>query len=226
MAAHTGRRQLSTKPPARLEDAIARRRDRMASLAALASASAVAAALEPAQAPFWERAAVIAAAAAVATLLAAAGGPSEVEAGLDAMLIASAGLPRGGALRRRAERISSQRHRRLVARRIEALVGRADRAPNRECFQAGLVRLHRSRLLLIARAVRAGQPVEESAVARVNRFLWDPGSPLVRRPGDDERFSAWLRQIEVELGLPRTAPAATPRPVSSRPWRRPTPSSP
>ena len=58
MAAHTGRRQLSTKPPARLEDAIARRRDRMASLAALASASAVAAVLEPAQAPFWEWAAV------------------------------------------------------------------------------------------------------------------------------------------------------------------------
>ena len=142
------------------------------------------------------------------------------------MLIAAAGHPRGGALRRRAERISSQRHRRLVARRLAALVARADRAPNRECFQAGLVRLHRSRLLEIARAVRDGEPAADSALARVNRFLWDPGSPLVRRPDDDERFSAWLRQIEVELGLTRAAPAPTPLPVSSRPCRRPTPSSP
>jgi hypothetical protein len=173
-----------------------------------------------------DRAAASAAAAAAATLLAAAGAGSEAEYGLDAMLIAAAGHPRGGALRRRAERISSQRHRRLVARRLAALVARADRAPNRECFQAGLVRLHRSRLLEIARAVRDGEPAADSALARVNRFLWDPGSPLVRRPDDDERFSAWLRQIEVELGLNRAAPTPTPVPVSSRPCRRPTPSSP
>jgi hypothetical protein len=114
----------------------------------------------------------------------------------------------------------------MLAARLDALVARADRAPNRECFQAGLVRLHRSRLRRIALAMRSGVPVADSAVARVNRFLWDPGSPLVRRPDDDERFSAWLRQIEVELGLTCAAPAATPIPVSSRPWRRPTPSSP
>jgi hypothetical protein len=225
MAAHAGTRQSTAQRRAQLEGAIARRRERVASLVALAGASAVAALLEPALAPFWDRAAAIAAAAAAATLLAAAGAGSEAEYGLDAMLIAAAGHPRGGALRRRAERISSQRHRRLVARRLAALVARADRAPNRECFQAGLVRLHRSRLLEIARAVRDGEPAAASALARVNRFLWDPGSPLVRRPDDDERFSAWLRQIEVELGLTRAAPAPTPVPVSSRPCRRPTPSS-
>src|SRR4249920_3535199 len=94
----------------------------------------------------WERAAAIAAAAAAATLLAAAGAGSEAERGLDSMLIAAAGQPRGGALRRRAERISAQGHRRMVARRLDALVERADRAPNRECFHAGLVRLHRWRM--------------------------------------------------------------------------------
>jgi hypothetical protein len=159
---------------ARPDDAIGRGGERVASLIALPGASAVAAVLEPALAPFWERVAAIAAA---ATLLAAAGSGREAESGLDSMLIASAGQRRGGALRGRAERICSQRHRRLVARRLEALVARADRAPNRECFD------------------------------------------------DDERFSAWLRQIEVEFGLPRVAPATAPVPVSSRPCRRPTPSS-
>ena len=226
MAAHADRRHTTGQGRAQIESAIERCRERAASMVALAGASAVAAVVEPAEAPFWERAAAIAAAAALATLLAAAGAGREADGRLDAMLIAAAGQPRGGALRRRAGRICSARHRRMVAARLDALVARADRAPNRECFQAGLVRLHRSRLGQIAMAMRGGAPVADSAVARVNRFLWDPGSPLVRRPDDDERFSAWLRQIEVELGLTRAAPAATPIPVSSRPWRRPTPSSP
>lgn len=168
---------------------------------------------------------VLAASCAAVTLLAALAAGRKAEHGLGAMLIVAAGLAHGGALWRRAERISARRHRRRVARRLDALVDRADRAPNRECFEAGLVRLHRSRLRRIARAVRREAAVPAAAVARINRFLWDPGRPLVRRPGDDERFSAWLRQIEVDLGLTRAAHAATALPVSSRPCRRPTPSS-
>jgi hypothetical protein len=225
MSTHADHRVTNGARHTQLEAAIGLRRERALALVVLAAASAVAAMLEPAQAPFWEWAGAIAAAAAAATLLAALGVGREAERGLDAMLIVTVGQPRRGALRRRADRISSRRHRRRVARRLDALVDRADRAPNRECFEAALVRLHRSRLRRIARAVRREPPVTAAAVARVNRFLWDPGSPLVRRPGDDERFSAWVRQIEADLELSRAAHAPTPVPVSSRPCRRPTPSS-
>jgi hypothetical protein len=68
----------------------------------------------------------------------------------------------------------------------------------------------------IARMLRRDVPVPVSALARVNRLLWDPAGPLVRRPADAERFAAWLRQIEVDMGLPAPPRAASPVPVSSR----------
>ncbi|MGZ4169718.1 MAG: hypothetical protein ACXVSA_23655, partial [Solirubrobacteraceae bacterium] len=54
MAAHADRRHPSPQRRAQLEDAIGRRRERLASLVALAGASAVAAVLEPSLAPFWD----------------------------------------------------------------------------------------------------------------------------------------------------------------------------
>lgn len=153
----------------------------------------------PPEALFWKLAAVIAALAAIATLLAALDARGQAHHELDAMLMEVTGEPRGGALRRRAERISSPGHRRAVARRLDALVDRADVVPNRECYHVGLVRLHRTRLRRIAERVRRDTPVPAWAVARLNRFLWDPASPLVRRPADPERFAVWLRQIEIDL---------------------------
>jgi hypothetical protein len=175
------------------------RGDRALSLVVLAASSAIAAVLVPPEALFWKLAAVIAGLAAIATFLAALNAWEQARHELDAMLMEVTGEPRGGALRRRAERISSPGHRRAVARCLDALVDRADVIPNRECYHVGLVRLHRTRLRRIAATVRREAPLPPSTIARLNRFLWDPASPLVRRPADGERFSIWLRQIEIDL---------------------------
>jgi hypothetical protein len=198
---------------ARLEELVRDRRERALTLAVLAVASAVAAALEPALAPFWIAASAIAVAASAAVLLAARRAGGEADTVLDAMLIGVVGTPGSAALARRARRNSSLRHRRRLARRLESLVDCAERNPRRECFQTGLVRLHSRRMCGIAAALRRESPPAASAVARVHRLLWDPASPLVRREADAVRFSAWLRQIEVDLGATR---AAVPVPVSSR----------
>ena len=102
MNTHADPRVTNGRRHTRLEDAIGLRRERAPSLVVLTVWSAVAAMLEPAQAPFWEWAGAIAAAAAAVTLLAAVGVGREAERGLDAMLIVAAGQPRRGALRRRA----------------------------------------------------------------------------------------------------------------------------
>jgi hypothetical protein len=182
-------------------------RERAWSLVVLAVSSAVAAVLVRPEATFWECACAIAAVAAAAALLAAVAARRDVKRDLDSMLIATAGQPHGEALQRRAEGISSPRHRRRVARQLDALVNRAEVVPNREYFQTRLVRLHRNRLRQIATTLRRETLVPASAVARIHRFLWSSASPLVRYPADAERFSAWLRQIEIEL---ETA-AVTPR---------------
>ena len=59
--------------------------------------------------------------------------------------------------------------------------------------------------------LRRDVPVPVSALARVNRLLWDPAGPLVLRPADGERFAAWLRQIEVDMGARPRGPAPPPR---------------
>jgi hypothetical protein len=181
------------------EGSVEVRHERAWSLVMLAASSAVAAVLVPPAALFWTLAAAIAAVAAAAMAIAALVARGQVERDLDAELTEVAGEPRGAALRQRAERISSPRHRRLVARRLEALIARAEVVPNRECFHVGLVRLHRTRLRRIATTVRREGPVPTSVLARLNGFLWDPASPLVCRPADPQRFSAWLRQIEIDL---------------------------
>ncbi len=198
---------------ARLEGLIRDRRERALTLAVLAAASAVAAVLEPALAPFWAATSAIAVAASAALLLAARRAGGEADTVLDAMLVGALDASGSEALAHRARRNSSRRHRRRLARRLESLVDRAERNPRRECFQTGLVRLHSRRMCGIAEALRRESPPPASAIARVHRLLWDPASPLVRREADPLRFSAWLRQIEAELGATR---AAAPVPVSSR----------
>ncbi len=198
---------------AHLEAVVHDRLARAWSLAVLAAAAAVAALVEPVLAAFFTATSAIAAAASAAQLLAARRARREADAVLDAILIGAVDPPGSGALQRRARRNSSRRHRRRLARRLESLVDRAERSPRRECFQTGLVRLHSRRMCAIAGALRREPPPAASAVARVHRLLWDPASPLVRREADAMRFSAWLRQIEVDLGATRAAAAV---PVSSR----------
>jgi hypothetical protein len=197
---------------ARLELLIQARRERAWSLAVLAAA-AIAALLEPVPTSFFAATSAIAAAASAAQLLAARRAGGDADRVLDAILIGAVDVPGSGALARRARRNSSRRHRRRLARRLESLVDHAQRNPRRECYQTGLVRLHSERICAIAGTLWRESPPAASAVARVHRLLWDPGSPLVRREADAVRFSAWLRQIEVDLGAAR---AAAPVPVSSR----------
>ena len=198
---------------ARLESLIRDRRERAWSLAVLAAAAAVAALVEPVLAAFFTATSAIAVAASAAQLLAARRASGDANMVLDAILVAAVDPSGSAALHRRARRNSSRRHRRRLARRLESLVDRAERNPRRECFQAGLVRLHSQRMRAIADTLRRESPPAASAVARVHRLLWDPASPLVRHEADAVRFSAWLRQIEVDLGATR---AAAPVSVSSR----------
>jgi hypothetical protein len=191
----------------RTQEALAARCDRACSLAVLAGASGVAARLEPAIASFWALAAVIAACGAALAATAACAARDDRDAALDAVLIAAAGAPGNGAAADRARRIGSPRARARLAGRLEALVSRSLRGGRAECFQTGLVRLHAARLRTIAARLRAGE-APASALARLNRLLADPVSPLVARDADNQRFGAWLRQIEIDLG--------TPVPVSSR----------
>jgi hypothetical protein len=225
MGANADRPFTDTQRQAALAEAISGRREQASTLAVLAVASAVAALAEPREAPFWVWATAFAAAAALVTLLSAQCARRNADRALDATLATVAGRPRDRALRRRATRICSPRHRRRAARRLDALVARAGRVPSRECFHAELVRAQRSRLRRIGRTLRREPPVPAAAVARVNRLLWDPASPLVRWPADAERFAAWVRQIEADLDLP----GAGPRPEAGTgiitACRRPTPSS-
>ena len=198
---------------ARLELLIHDRRERAWSLAVLAAGAAVVALVEPVRAAFFSATSAIAVAASATQMLAARRASGDLDMVLDAMLIGAVDPPAGAALARRARRNSSRRHRCRLARRLESLVVRAERNPRRECFQTGLVRLYSTRMRVIARTLRRESPPPASAVARVHRLLWDQASPLVRWEADPVRFSAWLRQIEVDLGAAR---AAAPVPVSSR----------
>jgi hypothetical protein len=192
---------------ARIEGALADRCDRACALLVFAGASAVAARLEPPLRPFWMLAALIAAAGAVVAGVAAAAAREERDAVLDRILIAAPAAAHDGPVAGRAGRIGSPRGRARLAGRLDRLVDRSRRGARGECFHTGLVRMHAPRLRAIAARLRAAE-APASAVARLNRLLADPGSPLVAREADVQRFAAWVRQIEIDL--------ATPVPVSSR----------
>jgi hypothetical protein len=192
---------------ARAEGTLAAHCDRAWTLLVLAGASTAAATLEPPLRSFWALAALIAACGAALTGVAAAAARQERDAVLDGILIAAPGAGRDGAVAGRARRIGSPRARAQLAGRLDRLVARSRRGARAECFQTGLVRMHAPRLRAIAARVRAAD-APASALARLNRLLTDPGSPLVARDADPQRFGAWVRQIEIDL--------ATPVPVSSR----------
>jgi hypothetical protein len=192
---------------ARAEDTLVNRCDRAWGLFVLAGASAGAARLEPPLRSFWVLAALIAACGSGLFGTAAAGARDERDAVLDEILIVASRTAREDAVGDRARRIGSPRARAGLARRLDALVARSGRGGRAECFQAGLVRAHAARLRAIAARLRAAD-APAPALARLHRLLRDPGSPLVARDPDGQRFAAWLRQIEIDLG--------TPVPVSSR----------
>jgi hypothetical protein len=183
------------------EEALAARCELAWVLLVLACASAAAGRLEPTFGPFWDWAAVIATGAAALAGSVVLGARRERDGALDVILIVGPTASADGATAARARRITSPRARARLAARIEALVVRAERVPRSECFQTGLVRTHAARLRAMAAMLHRDE-VPVSAIARINRLLEDPTSPLVARDADVQRFAVWVRQIEIDLAGP------------------------
>jgi hypothetical protein len=97
---------------------------------------------------------------------------------------------------------ASRRHVRSLERGIRRLLSHASRPQRREVFQTSLVASHHARLSAIAAALAASGPLPVSAIARIHLLIHAPGSPLLTRHADPQRFAAWLRPIEHDLGLP------------------------
>ena len=96
---------------------------------------------------------------------------------------------------------ASRRHVRSLERGIRRLQSHASRPRRREVFQTSLVASHHARLSAIAAALAASEPLPVSAIARIHLLLHAPGSPLLTRDADPQRFAAWLRPIEHDLEL-------------------------
>jgi hypothetical protein len=182
-----------------LDERIETVRDRVATLAVLAAASAGMGLAEPRIRAFWSVCAVFAlvgAAAALAHLDSIAG---DRERALDELLAGGVPATASPALARHAERITTVRSAARLGGRLRALIRRAETAPGREVFDTRAVLRHRDRLTRLAGLLEKPGNVPASTAARLRLFLHSPSTPLLARPGDDERFSAWLRPIEHEL---------------------------